>query len=84
MFGLFTGCSSLFPVFLDELHGDADRIRGLVFRHRTDIGVAAALQFADRLHQQLRGDFLLFEHDREALLFEGTGIEDLVASACLC
>ena len=48
MFGLFTGCSSLFPVFLDELHDDADRIRGLVLRHRTDIGVAAAIQFADR------------------------------------
>ena len=68
--------------FLDQLHDDRDRVRLVARFHGRDVFVAVLVDRDGLLHDQV-ASLLVLDHLAEALLREGIGIEDLVASAAL-
>ena len=63
-----------------------DRVNGVLLRrilHSIYVGAAVFIQMYDGIQKYLIGKFFFFEYDAVALPFKRTGIEDLIAAACI-
>ena len=60
-----------------------DRIHLFACCHCFFEGMTLLVEFMDGIEKLLIGDLLFFKNHAVALLFERTGIQDLVTTACI-
>ena len=67
--------------FIDQQHDCVDRIHLVAAAHGFYIILAVEVQLMHLIHQQIRRNIILIQHNGITLRFEGSGIQQLVSAA---
>ena len=67
--------------FIDQQHDCVDRIHLMAAAHGFYIILAVEVQLMYLIHQQIRRNIILIQHNGITLRFEGSGIQQLVSAA---
>lgn len=67
--------------FIDQRHDRVDRIHLVAAAHGFYVFLAVEVKLVYFIHQQIRRNIILVQHNGITLRFEGSGIQQLVSAA---